>query len=281
MPELPEVESVRRQLAPRLEGARIRSVWVDPQARFSAVEHAAGHRIVALARRGKYLLAALGPAAADGAEAPLELVMHLGMTGSFRFRGDADGWTPDAYVRATFALTDAQGVARTLDFRDVRRFGRLSVVPFGEHGSIATLAALGPEPLSDDFDPDRFAAALAATRMPVKPYLLTQRPVAGVGNIYADEALWRAGINPHARRVGRVRARALWAAIRAVLAEAIEREGTTFRDYQMVNGASGRFADFLVAYGQAGRPCPRCGTAMRKVVLGGRGTTYCPVCQRR
>ncbi|HEY8341374.1 MAG TPA: zinc finger domain-containing protein, partial [Egibacteraceae bacterium] len=101
------------------------------------------------------------------------------------------------------------------------------------------------------------------------------------GNIYADEALWRARINPRARRVGRARAHALWRAIREVLAEAIEREGTTFRDYQMVNGESGRNADFLVAYGQSGRPCPRCGTALVKTVLGGRGTTYCPRCQRR
>jgi formamidopyrimidine-DNA glycosylase len=110
--------------------------------------------------------------------------------------------------------------------------------------------------------------------------LLTQRPVAGVGNIYADEALWRAGVHPRARRLGRGRADALWRAIREVLAEAVAREGTTFRDYQMVNGESGRYADYLAAYGQAGKPCPRCGTALRRIVLAGRGTTYCPACQR-
>src|SRR5690606_28609236 len=100
------------------------------------------------------------------------------------------------------------------------------------------------------------------------------------GNIYADEALWRARISPYSRRVGRGRAHALWQAIREVLAESIEREGTTFRDYQMVNGGAGRNADFLVAYGQAGRPCPRCGTPLSKVYLGGRGTTYCRRGQR-
>ncbi len=268
MPELPEVESVRRQLAPRVEGRRIVAVTATPQARFVAVDAAAGRRVGAVRRRGKYLLAELD----DG----LELVAHLGMTGSFRFRGGSDGWQPDAYVRASFTLDDA-----VMDFRDVRRFGTLAVVPAGDYRGLATLAALGPEPLSDDFDPDRFALALAASRMPVKPWLLTQRPVAGVGNIYADEALWRARVNPAARRVGRARARVLWAAIREVLAEAIEREGTTFRDYRMVNGESGRNADFLVAYGQAGRPCPRCGTPLRRTVLGGRGTTSCPVCQRR
>jgi formamidopyrimidine-DNA glycosylase len=272
MPELPEVESVRRQLAPKLEGRRIVAVWADAQGRFHDVDEAAGHRVEALRRRGKYLIAAL-----DGG---LELVMHLGMTGSFRFRdepwGDGGVWLGDPYVRATFTLDDG-----VLDFRDVRRFGRLSVVPAGEYRDIPTLAALGPEPLSDAFDPARFADALAATRTMVKPFLLSQRPVAGVGNIYADEALWQARISPRSRAVGRERAHALWAAIRDVLAASVDREGTTFRDYLMVNGESGRNAGFLVAYGQAGRPCPRCGTPLVKSVVGGRGTTSCPACQRR
>jgi formamidopyrimidine-DNA glycosylase len=265
VPELPEVESVRRQLHPRLAGRLIRAVLVDPQARFEAVEKAAGHRIAGVGRRGKYLLAPL--------DEHLELVMHLGMTGSFRFRGD--GWAPDPYVRAAFELDDD-----VLEFRDVRRFGRLTVVPAGEYGDIPTLAALGPEPLSAEFDPARFHADLDRTTMAVKTALLSQRPVAGVGNIYADEALWRARISPFARRLSRTRTDRLWAAIREVLAEAIEREGTTFRDFQMINGESGRNAGYLVAYGQAGRPCPRDGTPLRKVVLGGRGTTYCPRCQR-
>ncbi len=265
VPELPEVESVRRQLAPLLVGRHIQGVTASVQQRFIEVEAAAGHTVQSLRRRGKYLLAEL-----DGG---LELVMHLGMTGAFRFRGE--DWEPDPYVRATFFLEDG-----VMDFRDVRRFGTLAVVPAGDYCRLATLAALGPEPLSDEFDVRASARGLQRTAMPVKPWLLTQRPVAGVGNIYADEALWRARINPHSRRVGPQRARHLWAAIREVLAEAIEREGTTFRDYQMVNGESGRNAEFLVAYGQVGRPCPRCGTPLRKVVLGGRGTTYCPTCQR-
>jgi formamidopyrimidine-DNA glycosylase len=270
MPELPEVESVRRQLEPRLVGRTITAVAAQPQQRFLDVGAATGGRIEAVRRRGKYLLLPLsGPGAAER-----ELVMHLGMTGSFRFRGDP-GWVPDPYVRASFVLD-----AGVLDFRDVRRFGRLAVVPAGDHRAIPTLHELGPEPLGDDFRPEAFHAAIRASRMAIKPLLLSQRPVAGVGNIYADEALWRARINPRSRRVGKVRAQALWGAIRAVLAEAIEREGTTFRDYQMVNGQSGGFADFLVAYGQAGRPCPRCAEPMTKTVVGGRGTTYCRRCQR-
>jgi formamidopyrimidine-DNA glycosylase len=273
MPELPEVESVARQLRPRLCGRRVEALLWDGQARFSALDEASGRRIEDLRRRGKYLLA--------GLEGDRELVMHLGMTGSFRFRGEVWGggtvWQGGPHVRASLELDDGA----VLDFHDVRRFGRLSVVPAGDYRSIATLAALGPEPLSDEFGPDQFHAALAASRMPVKPHLLTQRPVAGVGNIYADEALWRAGINPRARRVGRERAHALWAAIRTVLDEAVSREGTSFRNYQMVNGQSGRNAPFLLAYGQGGRPCPRCGAPLVKTVVGGRGTTYCPACQRR
>ncbi|MBW3662107.1 MAG: bifunctional DNA-formamidopyrimidine glycosylase/DNA-(apurinic or apyrimidinic site) lyase [Actinobacteria bacterium] len=271
MPELPEVESVRRQLAPELTGRTIVDVWWDhhPQQRFNDVDDAVGGRVIAVERRGKFLLLPLVEAGAGG-EPDQELVLHLGMTGSFAFD------RRDAYARATFDLDDG----RTLVFRDPRRFGRVSVVPAGDHASIPTLAALGPEPLTDDFDPDTFAARLSATTAPVKAALLGQRLVAGVGNIYADEALWRARIHPLSRRVGRSRAQALHGAIRAVLSEAVEREGTTFRDYRMVNGESGRNADFLDAYGQEGLPCRRCGTPMRKIVVAQRGTTYCARCQR-
>jgi formamidopyrimidine-DNA glycosylase len=267
MPELPEVESVRRQLRPHLLGRRVLAVRSTPQARMGPLDAAMGRRIRGIDRRGKYLLVDL-----DGA---CELVVNLGMTGSLRRRGEA-GWQPDRYVRATLTLDDA-----VLDFRDVRRFGRLVVVPAGEYAAIPTLAQLGPEPLSAEFDAAAFARALARTRAPVKPFLLSQRAVAGVGNIYADEALWRARINPKARRVGAARAVRLHAAIREVLAEAIEREGTTFRAYRMPGGDAGRFAELLAAYGRAGRPCRRCGEPLRRAVVGGRGTTYCPRCQRR
>ena len=266
MPELPEVESVRRQLEPELSGRTITSVWSDPiptvPREFHDVERARGRTVEGVGRRGKFLIAPL-----DG---ELELIMHLGMTGAFRFDFD------DPYVRAKLELDDG----RTLTFRDVRRFGRIAVVDAGMYEALPTLAMLGPEPLSDEFDPEVFAWELKRTTSPVKPFLLSQRPVAGVGNIYADEALWSARIHPRSRNVGTKRAFDLHAAIRATLEAAISREGTTFRDYQMVNGESGRNASFLVAYGQEGKPCPRCSTSMRKIVLGGRGTTYCPKCQR-
>ena len=260
MPELPEVESVRRQLDPELSGRGVVDVWFDPHPamprEFLDVGLLPGRKIHSVGRRGKFLISPL--------DAGLELVMHLGMTGSFTFD------PPDAYARARLDLDDG----RSLTFRDVRRFGRMAVVEAGRYDAIPTLHLLGPEPLSDDFDPDAFARALARTTAPVKPYLLSQRPVAGVGNIYADEALWLARIHPASRRVGRARAHALHSAIREVLVAAIEREGTTFRDYVMVDGGSGRNASFLIAYGRAGHPCPRCGTPLRKTVLGGRGTTY-------
>ncbi len=266
MPELPEVESVRRQLDPALAGRVVVDCWWDPipalPRQFVGLEQLAGRKIAGVGRRGKFLISPL--------DAGLELIMHLGMTGSFRF--DVD----DPYVRARLDLDDG----RTLAFRDVRRFGRMAVVEAGHYEALPTLVLLGPEPLSDDFDADRFAAALARTTSPIKPYLLSQRPVAGVGNIYADEALWLARIHPLSRRVGRTRAALLHRAIREVLRSAVEREGTTFRDYRMVNGESGRNAGFLIAYGREGRPCPRCATPLRKMVLGGRGTTYCPRCQR-
>jgi formamidopyrimidine-DNA glycosylase len=266
MPELPEVESVRRQLDPELSGRRIEEVWFRPHPnlprQFVDVHAAAGHRIERVGRRGKFLICPL-----DGG---LEMIMHLGMTGALRFDYD------DAYVHARLHLDDD----RVLAFRDPRRFGRIAVVAAGDYAAIPTLAMLGPEPLSDDFDIPTFVRALARTSAPIKPYLLTQRPVAGVGNIYADEALWLARIHPASRRVGPARARVLHGAIREVLAGAIEREGTTFRDYQMINGESGRNASFLVAYGQAGRPCPRCATPLKRILLGGRTTTYCPRCQR-
>jgi formamidopyrimidine-DNA glycosylase len=280
VPELPEVESVRRQLAPELTGRRIVDVWWDPhpEQRFHHVDAATGHRILDVTRRGKYMILPLQDA--GGSTSDIELILHLGMTGSFAFAEHDPARTAELdasdHVRARWHLDDG----RDLRFRDPRRFGRVSVVPAGRYELVPTLAQLGPEPLSDDFDVARFAAGLAASHAPVKALLLNQRLVAGVGNIYADEALWRAGIHPSSRRVGRARAERLHAAIREVIAAAIEREGTTFRDYQMVNGESGRYADFLSAYGQGGMPCGRCGTPMRKTVVAQRGTTYCPRCQR-
>jgi formamidopyrimidine-DNA glycosylase len=267
MPELPEVESVRRQLDPALAARTVVEVWADPipsiPRQFMGLHRLAGRTIASVSRRGKFLIAPL--------DHHLELIMHLGMTGQLGFDRPRD-----PFVRARLLLDDA----RTLSFRDVRRFGRMAVVDAGNYEAIPTLAQLGPEPLSHEFDVKAFAAALARTRAPVKPFLMSQRAVAGVGNIYADEALWLARIHPASRRVGPERATRLHRAVREVLAAAVEREGTTFRDYMKIDGEPGRNAGFLIAYGRAGMPCPRCATPLKKIVLWGRGTTFCPRCQR-
>ena len=280
MPELPEVESVRRQLVPLVTGRTIVGAERDPYParRIGDIERAVGGTVLEVRRRGKFLLL---PLTGEGPSHPSELVIHLGMSGILRVltAEDVEGLVaPTTHVRVRLLLDDG----RALVLRDARRFGRVTVIDPGDlAGAAPTLATLGPEPLSDDFTVDGLARGLAASRASVKSRLLDQRLVAGVGNIYADESLWRAGIHPDARRVGRARAQRLHAAVRDVLAAAVEREGTSFRDYQLVNGQSGRYLTELDVYGRAGLPCRRCGTALRGTVVSQRGTTFCPRCQRR
>jgi len=281
VPELPEVESVRRQLAPAVTGRTIVATERDPYParRIGDVDRATGGRIADVHRRGKFLLLPLEGAAPAH---PSELVIHLGMTGILRVLDEHDPQshigTPSTHVRVRLLLDDGT----VLILKDARRFGRVTVVDPGDHARAApALAHLGPEPLSDAFTVEGLADGLARSQASVKSRLLDQRLVAGVGNIYADESLWRAGIHPDARRVGRTRASRLHAAVREVLAAAVEREGTTFRDYQLVNGQSGRYLTELAVYGRAGQPCRRCGTTLLASVVAQRGTTHCPRCQRR
>lgn len=270
VPELPEVETIRRQLAPRLEGRRVVSALVQPYPQFASAERAAGHRVEELGRRGKYLVARL-----DGHE---ELIVHLGMTGVLSL---GNGLAPPAgvgpsHVHVRLRLDD--GCELTL--RDPRRFGRAVVVPAGDYRALPTLASLGPEPLGPDFSARGFASALARRNAPVKALLLGQRLVAGIGNIYADEALWLARVNPEARRLGPRRAGRLHGTLREVLAEAILRRGTTFRDYRTVEGESGQNQDHLRCYGRGGLPCLRCGRPLTTVTVAGRTSTLCRTCQR-
>jgi formamidopyrimidine-DNA glycosylase len=267
VPELPEVETIRRQLAPRIVGRTVVDAHAHPSPKFASAVDAVSHRVEAVGRRGKYLIARL--------DRDRELIVHLGMTGNLRI-ADEDA-PPDAYVRAAWTLDDG-GV---LELHDVRRFGRVAVVPAGAYESLPTLHALGPEPLSDEFEPGAFHRALKASHRPVKTQLMSQRPVAGVGNIYADEALWRAGVHPASRRTSRPQSDRIHTAVRSVLAEAIERRGTTLRDYRTFDRETGTNQDFLECYGRAGRPCLRCGSELRRSVIDQRGTTWCPQCQRR
>ena len=296
VPELPEVETIRCQLEPLLVGRVVTGGWAFDSPKFTDAPEARGHRIDTLRRRGKYLLADLrpvgpgrdavgggreavggGPALATGGRdtSVRELVVHLGMTGRLAVVGTDHVETGHPHLRARWDLDDGC----TLTFHDARRFGRIAVVPAGDHRSLPTLADLGPEPLADDFTPDVLHRGMQRGRRHLKTVLLGQRVVAGVGNIYADEALWLAGVSPLARRLGTARAVALHGAIVEVLRQGLADGGTTLRDYRDASGGEGSHQDRLACYGRAGRPCLRCGTVMVHRVVDGRGTTWCRCCQ--
>lgn len=274
MPELPEVETIRTQLEPLLEGAVIVDAWAFPSAKFDSAPRAVGHRIDELQRRGKYLLLELSRRESRDQR---ELIVHLGMTGRLSVESQYDPSLLRPHLRARWSLEDG----RTLLFDDIRRFGRIAVVDRGGYDALPTLAALGPEPFADDFTPEGLHAAVNRSSRPIKTQLLSQRVVAGVGNIYADEALWRAKVRPSARRLTKPAAARLHQAIRAVLAEAISNGGTTLRDYRDAKGGEGGHQPRLDCYGRSGLPCVRCGETLRRVVIDARSTTFCPKCQRR
>ena len=266
MPELPEVETIRRQLAPRLEGRRVVEAGSHGSAKFIPARDVTGAEFGPVGRRGKYLLFELG----DGRE----LVVHLGMTGQLGIRcGPPSLHNP--YLRAWWSLDGND----TLEFIDVRRFGRLRVVTKGDYAGIPTLAHAGPEPWDPTLTPERFHQLLGRSKRALKTQLLSQRPIAGVGNIYADEALWLAGINPVVTRLSRPRAARLLVALQEVLAQGIENGGTTLRDYRDAEGGEGSNQRALAAYGRSGLGCLRCGTVLRSRVLDARTTTWCPNCQ--
>jgi formamidopyrimidine-DNA glycosylase len=268
VPELPEVETIRAQLAPRLEGRALARVEIlDPRLTrphdlFEVVEELEGDRIVAVERRGKYLVLRL--------ESGLALLVHLRMTGGF-------GFEPATHERAVLELDDGTRVT----YRDVRRFGTWLVL---EDADLVPYLSLknGPEPLGPRFTAGWLAERLARRRAPLKAVLLDQRIVAGLGNIYADEALWRARLSPlrPAEGLSSEEARRLHRAIRAALRTGIERQGSTLRDYATPEGSAGAMQDEFRVYGREGEPCRRCGTPIAKTRVGGRGTWFCPRCQR-
>lgn len=280
MPELPEVETVRRGLAPHLEGQRIAQVdqrrpdlrWPMP---VDLVQVLTGARVSALRRRSKYILADLdrGPS----------VLLHLGMSGRIRIEGEALGqFHHDSSILPQhdhLVLTTDAGTRITLN--DARRFGAVDLVREGEIHPL--LAALGPEPFDPDFTPARLAASFANRRTPVKAALLDQRIVAGLGNIYVCEALFRAGIHPTraAGRIGRDRLAVLHQAIRDVLTEAIAAGGSSLRDHRQTSGELGYFQHSFRVYGREGQPCPRegCSGTIRRISQSGRSSWYCPVCQ--
>ena len=291
MPELPEVETIARDLRGLVIGARIvgaRSDWPrtlrshDPEAFARAL---VGREIVGVGRRGKQLLVWLGPAGdADGDGAspdPAVLTVHLKMTGQL-FVVEA-GTPQDRHVHVVLAFADG----RELRFRDMRKFGRMGLyrrdlaTGLPVEGEAAGVLARGAEPLAGDFTARRFAETLARRRGRLKTLLMNQDFLAGVGNINADEALWRARLHPlrDAHTLGAQDARRLHKALRDVLAEAVERRGSSVDDYTAPQG-DGSMQEHLAVYQRAGEPCERCGRPIKRIVVGGRSTHFCSWCQR-
>jgi len=275
VPELPEVESVRRRLAPVLEGRRLEHVEISDERLtrpFAAAEVAQaleGEVVREVGRRGKYLVVRFQSGRA--------LLIHLRMTGSLR-HAPAGTLPDDPYRRAVATLDDGSDVA----YRDVRRFGTWLLLEAPEVDEYVD-ARVGREPLEATFRARDLAERLATRRAPVKAAILDQRTVAGIGNIYADEALWRARIHPltAARDLTHAELRALHRGIRRALEAGIARQGSTLRDYALPDGSSGGMQDEFKVYGRAGEPCDRCGTPIDKIRAAGRGTWYCPRCQVR
>lgn len=270
MPELPEVESIahglREVVGRRIVGVEVRwarSIATPNAAAFT--QRLQGRDILDVGRRGKWLVIAL-----SGGDT---LLVHLRMTGQLVL--EAGECLDDRHARVLFLLDDGQ----CLRFSDMRKFGRLHLV--GDPARV--LGGLGPEPLAEDFTPARLEEMLARRRGRIKPLLLNQRFLAGLGNIYTDEALWQAGIHP-LRRAGSLtpaEVERLHGAIQSVLRAAIAAGGTTLADgtYQRADGRSGEFARHLAVYGQMGQPCLRCGATIERIRVSQRGTHFCPRCQ--
>jgi len=282
MPELPEVETVRRGLEPVLVGnafARVEQRRAD--LRFPLPKdfgmRLSGRRVEALDRRAKYLLARL-----DDGEV---LVMHLGMTGRFSINGSAT-MPPPKHEHIVFHLGDGTAVR----YSDARRFGLMDLVPAATLDSHALFKGLGVEPLSEALTPEWLAARLKGKANSIKAALVDQKLIAGLGNIYAGEALYRAGVSPLrlagslATKSGKPtkKTEALVAAVKAVLDDAIKAGGSSLRDYKRADGTLGEFQHRFKVYDREGKPCPRkgCGGTVRRIVQGGRSTFYCPTCQR-
>ena len=273
MPELPEVETVRRTLAP-VVGATIRGVWDSglglhmhrkpPRARLREL---VGARITQLRRHGKYLLI-------DTERPARTLLVHLGMTGRLLI-------APHGAPRAKHTHVALDLGRRELRFVDARRFGQIDVLEPAAEASHAALAGLGPDPLVHGVDGAALFARARGKNTTLKAFVLDQRVLAGVGNIYASEALWRAGLRPtrRTRTLTRAQADRLAQAIREVLDNALVHNGTSLRDFVDAAGTEGENADYLWVYGREGEPCLTCKTAIRRAVHQGRATYYCPTCQ--
>ncbi|QFS84789.1 Formamidopyrimidine-DNA glycosylase [Roseivivax sp. THAF40] len=283
MPELPEVETVRRGLAPAMEGVRIVQADVNrPDLRWPfpdrMAERLTGAQVMQLRRRSKYILADLSTGET--------LLMHLGMSGRVLISGDSLGQfvhdhpAPEKHDHVVFHMENGARIT----FNDPRRFGAMDLMETDKAEAHPLMAALGPEPLGNTFHEAHLIAALKGRNTPIKAALLDQKIVAGLGNIYVCEALFRAGIHP-ARKAGRIgaqRVASLVPIIRETLQVAIAAGGSSLRDFRQANGELGYFQHSFDVYGREGAPCRRngCGGVVRRIVQSGRSSFYCAQCQR-
>lgn len=272
MPELPEVETVRRGLTKLVEGSTIKSVDVlypkmvnlPPKDFENALK---GKKIDRIDRRGKYLLIRLSD--------HLTIVSHLRMEGKYDV--EPDGAPLDKHTHVVFHLTDG----RELRYNDTRKFGRMNLVDTGTEMSVAGLKTIGPEPTEQALTLDYMTAIFKKSRKVIKPFLLDQSNIAGLGNIYADEVLWLSKINPK-QPVNSLKPAQIKRLRKNIITEiqmAIDGHGTTVHSYSTAYGEAGNFQNHLNVYGKQGEPCPRCGTKIVKIKLAQRGTHYCPKCQ--
>jgi len=277
MPELPEVETVRAGLAAALEGRRLKRVAInraDLRKPFPPdfVQRLANRRITHVRRRAKYLLLDL-----QGGET---LIMHMGMSGRFTVYGHnaASAAGSEKHDHVVFDTEDGTRIV----FTDHRRFGLMTVTSTAEVDKHPLFAGIGPEPLEEAFTPEVLSAALKGKRTPIKSALLDQRVVAGLGNIYVCEALFRAGISPKrlASSVSGARAARLVPAIKSVLRDALAAGGSSLRDYAHADGELGYFQHHFSVYDRERKPCPSCGTKIKRIVQSGRSSFFCPRCQR-
>lgn len=272
MPELPEIETIRRTLAVHVLNLKIEQInliwpsvvcgWEDQ----AFEDLVTGRRIITLERRGKYLLILL--------DEGLTLIAHMRMTGRLNYYPEHQ--EPEKHTHVVFRLEKGE-----LHFSDVRKFGRIQVIPTPLCFIESSLRKLGPEPLEEEFTPTVLKERFGKKKVSLKAALLDQSVLAGLGNIYVDESLFRAGLSPE-RRVDTLSEKeisGLHQAIRSVLQAGIDAQGTSFRDYRDANGEKGSFQQSLQVYGRGGQPCQVCGQALERIRLAGRTTVYCPSCQ--
>jgi len=283
MPELPEVETVRRGIAPVMEGQKIAHAQVNrPDLRWPLPENMAkrlvGRDVIQLRRRSKYILADL-----SGGET---LLIHLGMSGRILVSGDPQGCFVHDHPAAEkhdHVVLDMSNGAR-ITYNDPRRFGAMDLIETRGLEEHPLISVLGPEPLSNGFNEDQIYNAIKNRNSPMKSVLLDQKVVAGLGNIYVCEALFRAGIDPRrkAKNLSQDRAKSLVPIIRDVLSDAIEAGGSSLKDYRQADGELGYFQHSFDVYGREGESCksPNCGQSIRRIVQSGRSTFFCAQCQR-